>query len=133
MRQVSRIILHCSASSITGQTAAVLQAWHEERGFRAIGYHAFIRNNGLVEQGREWDEIGAHVYGHNEDSIGICLAGNTVTDFTNAQFTSLKFLLKLLKKIYPLATLHGHNEFTNKGCPVFPMEEWKTFWLALPA
>ena len=101
MRLVKEIIIHCSASSITGQTAALMKEWHEERGMRTIGYHVFIRNNGLIEQGREWDEVGAHCYGHNQNSIGICLAGKEIRDFTPAQFDSLRLLLKLLKKSIP--------------------------------
>lgn len=129
MRQITtEIIIHCSASSITGQTAALMKEWHTERGMRTIGYHAFIRNNGLIEQGREWEEVGAHCYGHNQNSIGICLAGKEVRDFTPAQFDSLRLLLKLLKKIYPNATLHGHNEFSIKLCPVFLVDEWRIAW-----
>lgn len=128
MRDVKEIIVHCSASSITGQTAALITDWHEERGMRTIGYHFFLRNNGLVEQGRGCDEIGAHCYGHNEHSIGICLAGKEIRDFTPAQFDSLRLLLKLLKRIYPAATLHAHNEFSTKLCPVFLIDEWRTAW-----
>lgn len=105
-----------------------MKEWHEERGMRTIGYHVFIRNNGLIEQGREWDEVGAHCYGHNQNSIGICLAGKEIRDFTPAQFDSLRLLLKLLKKIYPAASLHGHNEFSSKKCPVFLVDEWRAAW-----
>lgn len=34
-----------------------------------------IRRNGVVEEGRPIEQSGAHVAGHNHDSIGICLVG----------------------------------------------------------
>lgn len=131
MREIKEILIHCSASSITGQTAAMIQSWHEERGFQSIGYHYFIRNNGLIEQGRLLEQVGAHCYGHNANSIGICLAGKEIRDFTDAQFDSLKLLLRLLKKSWPESALHGHNEFSSKACPVFNVDVWRLFWNSL--
>jgi N-acetylmuramoyl-L-alanine amidase len=128
-RTIDKIFLHCSASSLTGQRAALIRSWHKERGWNDIGYHFFIGFDGLLESGRALDVVGAHVEGHNSTSIGICLAGGHVRDFRPSQFDSLKLLLGLLKKAYPKATLHGHNEF-NKGkeCPVFDMKPWKEMW-----
>lgn len=130
MRIINRIVIHCSASSITGQTAAMIRAWHVQRGWKDIGYHAFIRFDGSVEWGRDWDVIGAHCQGANSDSIGICLAGLTLRDFQNCQFDALKRLLTLLKRAYPTATIHGHSELDQHGktCPVFKMDQLTAFW-----
>lgn len=117
MRQVNKIILHCSASDLVSQNAVMIDSWHKARGFTKIGYHYFIKFDGTVEVGRPLNEIGAHCEGHNKDSIGICLAG--LKNFNQKQFDALAKLLKQLKKTYPLATIHGHREFSNKTCPVF--------------
>lgn len=134
MRKVNLIILHCSASQIANQNAAMIREWHtapppEGRGWDDIGYHAFIGFSGLLEAGRAWDTIGSHCEGYNEHSIGVCLAGLLEDSFNDAQFNSLKLLLSLLKKIYPFATLHAHWEFNHqKTCPVFDIEPWKRVW-----
>jgi N-acetylmuramoyl-L-alanine amidase len=123
VRKVNKIILHCSASDDTKQTAAMIESWHKARGFKKIGYHFFIRMDGTIEKGRDLEEIGAHVEGHNADSIGICLAG--LTKFSDKQFDNLSKLLKELKPKYPAATIHGHREFANKACPVYDYTRFK--------
>jgi len=73
------------------------------------------------------EEVGAHVKGLNEDSIGICLAG--LNNFREPQFGSLRILLGWHKRVYPGATLHGHREFDReKTCPVYPYAEFVTQW-----
>lgn len=101
----------------------------ENRGFKSCGYHKFIRFDGLIEQGRPDEEVGAHCKGYNHNSIGICLAG--LREYTEAQMSSLKKLLAELKAKYPKATLHGHYEFANKECPAFDMAELKKWYLEL--
>lgn len=139
MRPISKIILHCSASSIPGQRVSILRSWHKARGFKDVGYQYFIGFDGKLERGRpldsdayiEAEEIGAHTLGHNKDSIGICLAGLHVFDFTSAQFETLEMLLILLHAVAPKATLHGHREFTAKDCPVFDYRRFVEFWSSL--
>ena len=124
MREVTRIILHCSASDIPMQTADMIDQWHKARGFTKIGYHYFIRHDGTIEKGRGLEEVGAHAEGYNKDSIGICLAGLTL--FKPVQFKALSKVLDELKLLYPKATVHGHREFNpNKTCPVFDYSQFK--------
>ena len=131
MRDINKIILHCSATP-EGRTVTVanIDRLHKERGFAKIAYHYVIYLDGSVHKGREISEIGAHVTGQNSNSIGICYIGGLAADGktakdtrTEAQKTSLINLVGELKKQFPNATIHGHNEFANKACPCFNVKQ----------
>lgn len=127
MRQITDIIVHCSATP-EGRDFTVkdIDRWHRERGYRAIGYHYVIYRDGSVHKGRADSECGAHCQGHNAHSIGVCYIGGTDKSGkpkdtrTAAQKEALLTLLKQLKKQYPKATIHGHRYYNpNKACPSF--------------
>lgn len=126
MRDIDKIIIHCSATP-EGRDVSVdtIRQWHLERGWSDIGYHFIIYLDGTVVIGRPVERAGAHVKGHNKRSIGVCYIGgvdssmNAKDTRTDAQKESLRNLIEDLMFEYPLATLHGHNEFSSKACPSF--------------
>jgi N-acetylmuramoyl-L-alanine amidase len=126
-RQIDLIVLHCSATDNPAIRAADIDRWHRNRGFNSIGYHFFIRTDGVLEIGRDLDKAGAHASGYNSHSIGICLNG--LSRFTPAQFNTLRALLTGLKPLCPHARLVGHNELNpGKACPVYSVGPFKEFW-----
>jgi len=127
MREIDKIIIHCSATK-EGQEISeeTIDEWHKARGWKGIGYHYVIGLDGIIEYGRPITETGAHVKNHNKGSIGICYIGGldsvskTAKDTrTPEQIATLLELLRVLKKLHPNATIHGHNEFSAKACPCF--------------
>lgn len=139
MRKINKIIIHCSATPEGRDVkTASIKRWHTSpkpkgRGWSDLGYHFVIELDGSVIEGRPLKRIGAHVKGHNSDSIGICYVGgmdkymdNPKDTRTDNQKIALKAIVKTLKAVYPNATIHGHNEFSNKACPSFDVskEDW---------
>jgi N-acetyl-anhydromuramyl-L-alanine amidase AmpD len=120
MRKLNKIIVHCSASDIAGHdNIDTIRKWHvDERGWKDVGYHFFIRKDGTIEKGRDVRIAGAHCKGHNHDSIGICLSGKS--EFTLDQYISLGALLQVVQFEYGDLGIYPHNHF-NKGktCPNF--------------
>ena len=137
MRTITKIILHCSATKEGKNfSAADIDRWHREQGYAMIGYHYVILLDGTVEPGRPLELQGAHTYGHNADSIGICYIGGLDQDGcpcdtrTPEQHRAMAELIAKLLQRFPTATVHGHREFANKDCPCFevswPDERRKT-------
>lgn len=130
MRTIDKIFVHCSAT-IEGKYFDVndIRAWHKSKGWSDVGYHYVITLDGQIQEGRPLDKIGAHVKGHNQGSIGVCYIGGVDADkkpkdtMTDLQETAMVNLLQSLKKQFPQSTIHGHNEFSNKACPSFDVQE----------
>ncbi|MGH2342546.1 peptidoglycan recognition protein family protein [Segnochrobactraceae bacterium EtOH-i3] len=120
-RMVSRVFIHCSASDRPEHDdVAVMRQWHRANGWADVGYHFFIRKDGLVQAGRSLELVPAAQAGHNTGSLAICLHGLDKGRFTEAQFTSLRGLAAEIDAAYRGAvTFHGHCEVSAKACPVF--------------
>jgi N-acetylmuramoyl-L-alanine amidase len=127
MREVNKIIIHCSATKEgVNVSTATIKSWHVKgRGWSDIGYHFIIGLDGAIDYGRPISRQGAHTKGENADSIGICYIGGlsekkrAKDTRTEAQKKALIKILKTLTHIYPNATIHSHFEFANKSCPCF--------------
>lgn len=127
VRKITRHIVHASASPNKLDIGVKeIDQWHKQRGWKGCGYHFVIRRNGIVETGRPVEQVGAHVTGHNADTIGTCLvgAGTSLDDFTSAQKAALRHLDAALKKRFPGITTHGHREYANKLCPGFDIKDF---------
>ena len=76
MRRISLIVVHCSAvRPWQRSSAADIDGWHKDKGWKGIGYHYVVRRDGTVEPGWPLEVIGSHVVGHNAHSIGVCYEG----------------------------------------------------------
>lgn len=145
MKKWKRIVIHISDSS--WGSANEIRKWHVDgNGWSDIGYQYVINNgkikpnyyldsmNGAVEIGRpidgdmeaESNEKGAHAYGYNSDSIGICLIGKD--KITHAQIGALFDLVSdlMLKFKIQHENVVGHYELDpRKTCPNFDMVSFR--------
>ena len=130
MREIKRVILHCTATT-EGKDYSVetIRKWHLKRGWSDIGYHYLIYLDGSINQGRNVFTQGAHTRGENEDSIGIAYVGGLDKDgepkdtMTLYQDIAFMRLFEALSVTFGKLDLHGHNEFSNKACPSFDVQE----------
>lgn len=134
MRPIKELVVHCSATP-AGKAfrAADVDKWHRAQGWASIGYHYVITLDGSIEPGRDVEEAGAHVSGHNANSIGICYIGGmnaqgtAPADTLNArQADALELLLHGLRAKHPAAHILGHRDFpgVKKACPSFDVAQW---------
>ena len=127
------LVIHCSATRADQEiTADHIRRWHvDDNGWSDIGYHWIIEREGKLQHGRHAQSQGAHVRGHNHESIGICLVGGMAENgdpednFTPEQWLVLEKLIEVLQVRYPAAQVVGHYYFTPyKTCPNFVVEHW---------
>ena len=136
MREETKyIVIHCSQTrpSQSYVDARTIDRWHRERGWLKIGYGGVILRDGTYEQGREDNEVQAHVKGYNHTSFGLCLVGGAKEEdwkigednFTANQWETLKEQLTRLVKLYPDARIVGHYDLDkNKTCPNFDVQDY---------
>ncbi len=133
MRTIDYLVLHCTATP-EGRPVSVaeIDGWHRARGFRKIGYHYVIALDGTIHRGRDVAEQGAHVAGHNADSIGICYVGGLDTagrpkdTRTPEQKAALTLLLGQMRKQFPASRILGHRDFSpdSNGNGIVEPSEW---------
>lgn len=139
-QDTNRVIIHCSATkpewwkdeSVENVIEEFARWHHEKWGSSQCGYHFVIHRDGEIGEGRDEWRQGAHVRGHNDDSLGICLVGghgssandNPREHFTEAQMEALSGLILQLQRRYPGISVHGHNEYSAKACPGFRAKDW---------
>lgn len=147
MADKNEVIIHCSdtrpdwmAGRPSSEKVAEIRRWHvQDRGWKDIGYAKIIDRDGTVSNGRDLDgdgdvfeEIGAHVAGRNQHTIGVCLLGghgskadDKFSDhFTPEQERALVRVLTEVKNRYGDVKISGHNEYANKACPGFSVHDW---------
>ena len=142
MRPLHTAVIHCSATKPDWMENSEFQSqideirkWHvEERKWNNIGYHFIIGRKGELGLGRPIEIVGAHVKGHNANSVGICLIGGHGSDaddkfsdhYTPEQDNTLRQLIEQLKAEYGVKVVRGHNSFegVSKACPGFRVKKW---------
>ena len=134
VRQINKIILHCTATPEGRDIdAEIITKWHKNRGWFTNGYHYIVKLDGTIEEGRSVHMVCAHTKGHNTGSLGVVYVGGCDDNMkpkdtrTQEQDTALTNLLATLLEKYPSATLHGHNEFSAKACPSFDVQKEYSF------
>ncbi|MBJ7537176.1 N-acetylmuramoyl-L-alanine amidase [Marinomonas transparens] len=137
INSINSVVIHCAATpNGRAYSAEQIDQWHKERNFQRdmsispgysplqhIGYHFVIELDGTLKRGRPLEEVGAHAYGHNQASIGICMVGTD--QFALAQWhTLLKLIQGLEAHLDMMLSLYGHNQLSSKICPGFDVPAW---------
>lgn len=145
MRKITLIAVHCTAT-LAGKpfNLAAIRAMHLARGWSDIGYHKLIGIGGEVWDGRPEHVAGAHIKGHNSESLAVCYVGGidsdgNPTDTRNSdQKQALENVLRAWRSRFPAAIIRGHRDMSPdrnhdgritrdewlKACPCFDVSAW---------
>lgn len=132
-RKITLLVVHCTASRCNSTlTPDALDRLHRQRGFNGCGYHYYVSTDGTITEMRPADVVGAHTLGYNLNSLGIAYEGGLLPDGTPAdtrtpaQKIALRFLLTVLRSLYPAARICGHRDLSpdKNGDGIIEPGEW---------
>jgi len=136
-----KIIVHHSLTKDSGSVSwGAIRKYHTQTlKWAGIGYHVGVEliisgDESCYEAllGRMWDRTGAHVRGHNHNSLGICFVGNYDTIAPKKEMLQIGAeVIALWLKLFSLSPddIYPHHNFNiHKSCPgvLFDMEYLKT-------
>jgi N-acetylmuramoyl-L-alanine amidase len=124
MRKIDYIVIHCTAGF--GDVAAIKRFWKESLGWKTVGYHFFIYEDGRVEKLAPLEKVTNGVSGFNTGSIHIAYQGGvdklnvrrSKDTRTSAQkmaiVTIIKEVLNELKSTQDIdkIIIQGHRDFS---------------------
>ena len=138
-----KIFVHCAATK-EGRyyNASDIDRWHRARGWSSIGYHKVVLLDGTIQNGRDPDNdgnveehIGAHVYGHNTDTLAVCYIGGVDSNQKPKDTRTPEQKDALLRVVtdwmtrfkIPYTKVFGHYEYDpGKACPSFDMGQFRS-------
>ena len=135
MRTINLIVVHSSATLPDPKYGVewIRNIHVNEKGWDDIGYHYVIPPDGIVIPARSVYRAGAHAFGYNRNSIGICLIGGVdennkaVDNYTKHQKASLITLLKVLRLQWGRdIAICGHRDLSEDvdGDGIIEQFEW---------
>lgn len=126
-REINTIVIHTTDSYANVEQ---MRRFHRSLGWDDIGYHYIVDVDGAVYEGRDVSIAGAHVFGSNENSIGVAWigAGSPTEDQYDALVTATYALMHNYQ--VTIDNVLGHSEFESaqrqgKTCPNLDMQKFK--------
>jgi N-acetylmuramoyl-L-alanine amidase len=126
MRQITHLVVHCTATPQSTKIASIRKHWKEALGWKSVGYHKIIEANGNIVQLAPDSAITNGVQGHNSTSLHVCyIGGKDEDDRTISQRQAIAAVLLGWLQKYPTARICGHRDFAGvtKDCPRFSAEK----------
>ena len=132
MRNITHIVVHCSATPQTSTVQSIRNYWTKVLKWSRPGYHYIIDANGVEAHLSEIAHPTNGVAGRNATSIHVCYIGGVdakgkpIDNRTEAQKRALLTRLVALKKMFPNAQIVGHRDLSpdrNKN-GVIEVREW---------
>jgi N-acetylmuramoyl-L-alanine amidase len=127
MRNVTNIVIHCTATPQTTTVQSIQNYWRNVLKWRNVGYHLLIEANGVIKELASFDTVTNGVAGHNSNSIHISYIGGVdannrpIDNRTQAQKEAILVCIAKALRYAPKARILGHKDFPRvaKACPSF--------------
>jgi hypothetical protein len=120
--RITHLCIHHSATAGSISLENVAKYHVDDRGWPGIGYHFYVKPDGLVYQTNRMETISYQVSQNNDYSVGVCVSG----DFTYAPppdkqvEATARLVAWLMQELsVPEQNVMGHKEFPDNdtSCP----------------
>lgn len=148
------ITVHTTATPLSQyHDVHTIRAMHKAQGWSDIGYHVLITRDGLIQIGRPWNVMGAHVKGFNPNNFAVTLVGGVKkvggkwvgdNNYTESQWKALQIVITDVARLYGVNVnnILGHRDWSPdadqdgviekhewlKECPCFNVKPWVRGW-----
>lgn len=78
MRKIVRIVLHCTSGWNNQTTDSIKKYWRDTLGWKQVGYHKLIGDDGTIEDLAPISVVTNGVAGYNSESVHICYKGGLI-------------------------------------------------------
>lgn len=127
MRNITHIVVHCTATAQTATVSSIQRYWRTTLGWKSPGYHIVVTPGGAAIRLAEDHQTTNGVRGHNASSLHISYIGGVdannkpMDNRTPEQKATLLLMIKDWLQRYPDAIVCGHRDFpgVTKACPSF--------------
>lgn len=132
MREINRIVVHCTATPPFTPVENIQKYWQDNLGWKIPGYHYIIPMSGMVINLADISEVVNGAKGYNEDSIhiayvgGINVYGRSADTRNSNQRESMFRLIRKLRIKFDFIPVIGHCDLPDvkKSCPNFNTLKW---------
>jgi N-acetylmuramoyl-L-alanine amidase len=127
MRNISKIIIHCTATQQNTQVSSIINYWKLQLGWKGYGYHRLIEANGNIVNLVDYSKNSNGAKGYNDVSIhiayigGINKFGGPIDNRTEKQKESMLKIISEIVTSFDINDIRGHYQLpnVNKYCPCF--------------
>ncbi|MER2598268.1 MAG: N-acetylmuramoyl-L-alanine amidase [Caldilineales bacterium] len=119
---ITHLCVHHSAAAATVPVEHIAQYHVEQQGWPGIGYHYYVKPDGVIYLTQRLETVSWHVTHNNDYSVGVCVSGDFTYDPPPAAqiATAAALIAWLLQSLgIPVAHVMGHKEFpqNDTSCP----------------
>jgi N-acetylmuramoyl-L-alanine amidase len=131
-RRINELFIHCTASNPNATVESIMRVF-KQRGWSSPGYHILFRHDGSFSYIHNFNSVSNGVQGRNANSINISWIGGVESqggkivpsmNMSEGQRVMLTTAVNEFIRKFPSIRVSGHNQVSNKACPVFSVPKW---------
>lgn len=132
-RRINELFIHCTDTRLDTSVQNILNIFKNVYKWKSPGYHILIKPDGSFSYIHNLNLPSNGVANRNSNSIHVSWIGGreivnnksvNVLNITDQQKMMLNVIVVEFIKRFPNIKIYGHNQVSNKLCPLFSVKKW---------